>query len=78
MAEASKVAVDEVVRRWAEDVSAAGGDPDNPSEEADFLLTMRLLLTFGPEVAFGRGIGSQMADMSDEELAALFGGDSQG
>jgi len=72
------MAFQSVVDRWAQDVEAAGVDPDNPTEEADFLLTMRLLLAFGPQAAFGRDMGKRLAKMSDEELADLFGGEPQG
>lgn len=71
------VAFQAVVDRWAADVAAAGVDPDNPTEEADFLLTMRLLLAFGPKTAFGPDMGERLAKMSDEELRSLFGGEPQ-
>lgn len=63
-----------VYERWADDVQAAGVDPDNPTEEAQFLLDMRLLLTFGPSVAFGPKMGEMLTGMSDEEMVALFSG----
>lgn len=65
-----------VVDRWAADVQAAGVDPENPTEEADFLLTMRLLLAMGPNAAFGAEMGERMKQMSDEELDALFSGEA--
>lgn len=74
----SAVTYQSVYERWADDVQAAGVDPANPTEEAAFLLDMRLLLTFGPSAAFGSDMGEMLKGMSDEEMVALFSGeDSQ-
>lgn len=63
-----------VYDRWAADVAAAGVDPENPTPDAETLLDMRLLLAFGPQVAFGADMGKRLVEMSDEEMVALFSG----